>query len=400
MPRTPLAVSALTLILASCAGARPADDVVLFRTSAGLTVVRPGEEPPAVRFADAVLSIDGSALVRTARHGTTSTVTALEAATGRQLWTREVPGGVRVTAVSIGARTVALAPSGQAPAVEGRPRTVLRLIGRGISRSRKLVIDGNVEPEAFSTDARSLFVVRFHPATGPTSYQVRRLDLRTEEIADVFTPDEELQDRMRGTARVQAASPDGTRLYTLYSHLGADGERYAFVHVLSLDELWAHCVDLPETFADVRDRAAALTVSPDGSRLDVADAVSGTVAEVDTRTLRVTRTSHLSFGTEGAATHAAAAPDGTLHLGSGTSVTTVDRGTLRVIGTLAVPSEVTGIHPGAGRLYVSLRDRIVVLDPWTGRTMDELPLRPLGAIDREGSVFEEVEDDEEIICAC
>ena len=402
MPRTPLALPVLTLLLAACAGARPPDDVVFFRTSAGIAVVRPGTQPPAVRFADAIPSIDGTALVRASRQGTTTRVAALDAVTGAQLWSRVVPGDMKVAAASIGARVVALSSADQPGPLEGRSRTVLRLVGNGLSSPRKVRVAGNIEPEAFSTDGHSLFVAQFHPAEAPTSYQVRRLDLRTEQIGAVYTPDADLQERMQGTARVQAASPDGTRLYTLYSHRTPDGRRYAFVHVLSLDELWAHCVDLPEAFADVEDRAAALTVAPDGLRLDVADALSGTVAEIDTQVLRVVRTSHVVFGTEGAPVHAAGGPDGTLYLGSGTSIAAVDRATLQRTRTLDLPGRVTGIQPGADgrRLYVSLPDRILVLDPRDGRTLEDLSLQRVGAIDRVAPAFFEVEDDEEIICAC
>ena len=82
---------------------------------------------------------------------------------------------------------------------------------------------------------------------------------------------------------------------------------HAFVHVLSLAEGWAFCLDLPLPFGVCPSEAHALAVSPDGRRLYVADLASGSVAAADTSRLQVIRTADIGLAdgaTTGAAAHA------------------------------------------------------------------------------------------------
>ena len=88
------------------------------------------------------------------------------------------------------------------------------------------------------------------------------------------------EEEMRGEGRQAVLSPDRTRLYTLYLHQAdhqhtrdllpgrhaPDGTTvHAFVHVLSLTEGWAYCLDLPAPFGEPAAGTHALTVSPDGA---------------------------------------------------------------------------------------------------------------------------------------
>ena len=86
---------------------------------------------------------------------------------------------------------------------------------------------------------------------------------------------------------MHVVAPDGSRLYTLYT--SEEGEkRYSFVHVLDLDEEWAHCVDLPLDLGDTPE-AMAIGISPNGWSVYVADGAAGKLAEVSTARLTVTR---------------------------------------------------------------------------------------------------------------
>jgi hypothetical protein len=271
------------------------------------------------------------------------------------------------------------------------------------AEARAIQLVGNYEPEAFSTDGQSLFVVEYLPPMNPTRYRVRRLDLKTEQVVGVFTVDAELQESMEGTARVQAASPDGRRLYTLYTVEDGHGARHAFVHVLSLDELWAHCVDLPPSFGTAPEQAIGISVAPDGKHLYAADTSTGTVAEIDTTSLAVTRTAPSPIElSRGGVAHAAVGGDGTFYVAKGRQLNALDPSTLSTKDTWEMESRITGIQPASQgtRVYVGLKDQIVILDPTTG---DRLGMLDPGdeRIDRIGTATQPLEMLREVIsCAC
>lgn len=284
-----------------------------------------------------------------------------------------------------------------------RSFTRLAVIDQNHAEPRTIELEGNYEPEAFSTDGGSLFVIEYLPPRRPTSYRVRRLDLRTEEVVGVYTVDADLQEAMQGTARIQAGSPDGRRLYTLYTIDGADGTRHAFIHVLSLDELWAHCVDLPAPFGSTSEQEIALSVAPDGTRLYVADGSTGAVAEVDTEALTVARTAHAAFGSQGGAAHAARGRDGMLYLGKGERLVALDASTFAPARSWEMEGRITGIQAArnGGRLYVGLRKEIVILDTATGRRLGALDLANIGTIDQLGQSTHSLDEERtEIVCAC
>ena len=385
------------------AGNRP-EDVLFLRTQEGITLVHAVPDGSAVSLPDAVPSTDWSAAVRAIRGGGRTEVVALDSTSGAPQWTRNVnAGNLEVKIASEHGRLVALgSPRGSTGYPVGRSSTTLVIAGEDLPEPRTIELAGNYEPEAFSTDGQSLFVVEYLPPKRPTSYRVRRLDLRTEEVVGVFTVDAELQESMQGTARVQAFSPDGRRLYTLYTIDGGAGKRQAFVHVLSLDELWAHCVDLPAAFGTAEESAIALTVSPDGRRLYVAEGSTGTVAEVDTQTLSVARTAQAAFGSRGGAAHAVAAPNGTLYLAKGTGIATVDASTLMPGPSWETLERITGIQAATDgtRLYVGLKDQILILDSATGERLGSLDPTDL-KIDQLGQSTRTLEEERtRISCAC
>lgn len=407
-----IVVGLVGFVLVGCAGLGPgagpgagAEDVLFLRTSEGITLVRDLPEGLAVNLPDAVPSTDWTAVVRAIPQGVQTRIVALDSQSGDQLWSRDVPGVLEVKVASRAGSLVALgAPEQDAlgyPA--GRSTTPLVIVANDGSAPRTIELTGNYEPEAFSLDGGSLFVIEYLPPMHPTRYRVRRLDLRSGEVVGVYTIDADLQEAMQGTARIQASSPGGTRLYTMYTLQSPGGPSRAFVHVLSLDELWAHCVDLPSSFVSAGEQSTAISVAPDSTHLYVAEASTGTIAEVDTAALAVTRTAQVPFGSGGGAAHAVSASDGMLYLAKGTSVVAVDTSTLTRVRSWELDGRITGLQAAGdgGELYVGLKDHVVILDTDTGEEVGEVDPGNLGTIDQLGQETVSLDEERTVIeCAC
>lgn len=252
----------------------------------------------------------------------------------------------------------------------GRSITDLTVVATDGGEPRQYRLDGNFEPEAFTTSGRALFVVEYLPAMQPDRYRVRKLDLDTGEVGAVFSVDGHLQESMRGTARVAAMSADGSRLYTLYTT-----EQSAFVHVLDLDEEWAHCVDLPAPIGSSPEGALAVAADPNGGRVLVVDAGAG-VAELDTRQLAITHTMPW-FDTSPESGVAMAVVDrvGRLVAGRGNHLTTFDTD-LDPLEERYTPTRMLGLHldPRRDAVWVLGQRAMFEVDPVTGSVEDTVPL--------------------------
>jgi YVTN family beta-propeller protein len=155
-----------------------------------------------------------------------------------------------------------------------------------------------------------------------------------------------------------------------------DPHAHAFVHVLSLRQGWAFCLDLPMPFGIGQANAHALTVSPDGRNLYIADRSSGIVAVADTEKLNVTQI--VDVGKDLAADHGIAGaqvgPRKTLYLTGGVEVVALNATTLfperrwRIGG----PSSGLVISPDGRRLYVGAGDRVDIFDTATGSRLGRL----------------------------
>jgi hypothetical protein len=298
MPSTSRWAIALLLMGAACGQARGAGDsaggdVLFLRSGNDVAIVEAGARSPSFS-GEATPSGDWSEVVRAVASRGSTTLVASDTSSGEPMWRQELDGRLRVKLVSAASDTVVLAPANQTHFNAGRHRTRLVIAGPARDEARSLTLEGNYEPEAVSVDGSTLFVIRYLPALRPNRYQVRQVDVATGEVGAVYTPDAELQQAMGGTARVQAASADGTRLYTLYT-LDDGHSEHAFIHTLALDELWAHCIDLPAGFTTDAATATGLALSPDGARLYVANSSIGRLAEIDTSTLQVVRTASLDI---------------------------------------------------------------------------------------------------------
>lgn len=379
-----VAVAAVVVLVAVGCGdddsVAEAPPVLLLASTVGTAVVDMGSGELRQVLPGSASTPDGEILVEatSTADGPTrrfTTVRASDATDRSLLWTASVGGSFEARVASADGQAVVLgppraglmlAPGTLAP---GRTETALA-IAWSDGEVQHLDVPGNIEPEAFSVDGEALFVVSYQPAEAPTFYQVRRLDLATGELGDVFSVDAELQESMRGTARTQAWDPAGDRLYTLYTLDSGT----AFVHVLDLEEQWAHCVDLP---AGIGATSAGIALSDDGRSLYVADTAGGGIAEVDTQELTVTDDGELPPPTAGSGpvvTSSVAIDGRQLIVGSGSDLDVVDRGTLEPVERLHTDGPVLGLDAGDGVLNIVEPSGVVVRDRRDGSRLRWIPV--------------------------
>lgn len=338
-----------------------------------------------VRFQGAGVPALGtwSRVYTTSVSGDGSILEAREALTGDVVSSLTVPGELSVRIASPDGSLVALMPplaQGASPWIP-EPRDSTRLVVADPSGARdplELELDGNFEPEAFSSDGRDLYLISFVPPTAPEAYRVARLDLSTGKVHEVSTGVKGVVETMSGTRLEQVAAPNGSMLHTLYTtepasyaaHAHHTGRPVSFVHMLSLGEGWAHCLALPKPMwgGDAADQAMAL--SPDGGLLYAVDAARGIVAVVDTSGPELLRSAEIDFGPAGEApTQAAVASDGTLFVSTGSRITTVDTVSLRRTGGWAAQGPVLALGADGTNVYVAMPGEIEVLDGSTGRAL-------------------------------
>jgi hypothetical protein len=379
------------------------EDLLYFETPRGVAVLAAGATKSPAPTAG-VPSTDWSSVVTYDRTSRENHIEALDARDGASQWTKAIDGPrLQVRVVSQKAEMVALTPVDQYHYTQGRKTTTIVVAGRDVE-PQTVELAGNYEPEAFSTDGNSVFVLQYLPPQAPNSYRVRRLDLATEEVHGVYSVDAELQEAMRGTARIQSMSPDGKFLYTLYTTGGGRfGPRRAFIHVLNLDELWAHCIDLPAEFGQLREPSIAITVAPDGGRLYVNDVDSGAMSEVDTQTLEVLATKTMDVLTSGYPPIGVHDGDHTLYLSRGPFLSAIDTDTLTERATWTLSGKIRGIQVSADtkKLYVALATNVLTLDAATGKEIEALDPPGVGRINRMGPVLRGIDQPlSKLSCAC
>jgi DNA-binding beta-propeller fold protein YncE len=186
---------------------------------------------------------------------------------------------------------------------------------------------------------------------------------------------------------MQVLAPSHTTLYTLYTrqedHLhardpiqaGGTGRprevAHAFVLLLSLNEGWVYCLDLPLPFGAGPAQAHAVAISRDGRRVCVADQSSARVAVADTDSLTVRpRSAAIDVG-----------PNGTVYPASVDAVVAMTGAALASVGAgqggqrrWPVPGVGCGLRlsEDGRRLYVGLSDRVVILETSTGRQIGRI----------------------------
>lgn len=412
-PRLLIIVATVVLAAAACTENtsrpdlyRPKDQVLpetlLLSTDSGPLAVRVPTGSVLFERAGAVASPNGSLVFSAKSHGPSTALETLDGATGEVVSDTKVSGDLQVSVASGSGRVVALIeplPEGWDPATPyPRSRTTIVIADPSGDRApRTYDLRGNFEPEAFSTNDRQLFLIQHLPAETPTVYRVTVLDLADGSVRPVFGPYKSPPERMPGTRLQQVYAPDGGKLYTLYTSARAgysphdapvpNAAAVSFIHVLSLDEGWAHCVGLPRPLWDQPASAQALASSADGRSLYIVDSVRGLVTVMDTETLEILGTHEVGLHRAGARhTSAVLSADGrTLFVGAGGATSTlyaIDTTTFEVTDRWSTAGDASGLAlSGDGlRLYVALEDRVVVFDPTTGGELGAVPLLSPGPV--------------------
>jgi DNA-binding beta-propeller fold protein YncE len=169
-------------------------------------------------------------------------------------------------------------------------------------------------------------------------------------------------------------APDGKRLYTLYTS-EAEGQRYSFVHVLDLEQQYAHCVDLPLVFGTDPD-AMAIAINPVGTRVYVADVAAGKLAVINTSVIGVDDVMRMPIrGVH--ARPALAASAARVYVAAQRNLVALEAfsGITAFHSTLSSP--VRGLHSesrsGFEQLYVAERKAIARLDSTSGERQSSVP---------------------------
>jgi hypothetical protein len=219
---------------------------------------------------------------------------------------------------------------------EPRVSTSLLVMRDGRERKR-FELDGNVEPEAFSSDGDRLFLLDYLPPKAPSAYRVRVLNMLTSQVDPLLTRTKTLvpegaEEVMRGQGRHAVHDVGRGILFTLYTHPGDHqhtgellGVRpgapnvHAFIHALHLEEGWAFCIDLPAPFGTGAAQGHTIALSSNGSQLYAISAQHGTVALIDPSGLAVLQTQ--TFTPASGAAYALGLPEGRLLVGAGRQLT-------------------------------------------------------------------------------
>jgi hypothetical protein len=402
-----LAVSVVALVAAACTQGSTNDpaeravpsETLFVGTGAGPLLVRVPTGSVLFEHPGAVGSLGGSFVVSPSESQDSTRLRTVDASGGFVGATR-VDGTLDVGVVSESGRAVALVdplPNGWDPSVPV-PRARTTIVVADPNGTRDTVtydLRGNYEPEAFSTDDRTLFLIQHLPAETPTVYRVTALDLRRGNVYPVFGPYKGPAERMPGIRLQQVMAPNDDQLYTLYSSAQpgyapheapvASDATVSFVHVLSLQEGWAHCVGLPKMLWDRPASEQALAPSPNGRLLYVVNAALGVVSVMDTRTLAILRTTQIGRTLDGITrTSAVVSDDGaSLYVGAASQVERIDTDSLTVADVWDT-GDVTGLGMSADgrRLYVAVGEDVKVLDARTGAELGAVAVPSPAPIDR------------------
>jgi hypothetical protein len=395
IPVMPLAV---VLLLAACGSA--SRSVASVAGQAGDAQNQPRPQAPAP--AGAVVHLQGGggittvALTGTGRWDAPGGIATPDWSTiftvaGGELRTLDgVTGGVRAwQPVAPGLRPVVSSPDGQVVALADTPvRIGQSVFPPGRTRStiviapaspasgqpRTIKLDGNIVPEAFSTDHTRLFVIEFLPPAQPDRYRVRSVDIASGVVGPVYTFDKNIDTEiMQGLSRTQVLVTNGTfgqMLYTLYSRANGATAGYGDLHALSLSGGLVHCTDFPSAL-QIGPDGGAVAASSDGQRVYVANR-SGTLAEVDasgSSSAEFPIAHNAQLAVTAPTTVALAADQHHLWVALGATLYGLDAATLKVVSTMTMPQPVEALAVTiGGALYAASSMSVARVDPGSSTT--------------------------------
>ena len=410
MPRKLMSVLAVAaLAVAACTQApndaanRPVPrETLLLSTQAGPLVVQIPSGSVLFDRPGTVASLGGSWLLSATPSAGSTLLETVDGADAEPASDVRLDGTLDVRVVSESGTAVALMdplPDGWDPEVP-LPRSRSSIVvadPTGVGQPRTYDLRGNYEPEAFSTDDRQLFMIQHLPAESPTGYRVTALDLKRGRVYPVFGPYKAPPERMPGIRLQQIISPNADQLYTLYSsarpgyaphHAPVPNDAtVSFVHVLSLQEGWAHCVGLPRELWDRPASEQAMATSSNGRLLYIVDATLGLVTVMDTASLEI-RTARIDLAVPGVRhTSAVVSADGSaLFVGTSgepSGVTKIDTDTFEVVRTWETDDmSGLGLSGDGERLYVAFDDRVEVMDATNGSELAGVAVASPAPIER------------------
>jgi hypothetical protein len=377
-------------------------ETLLLGTQAGPLVVQVPSGSVLFDRPGTVASLGGSWLLSATPSAGSTLLETVDGADAEPASDVRLDGTLDVRVVAESGAAVALTdplPDGWDPEVP-LPRSTTPIVvadPTGASETRTYDLRGNFEPEAFSTDDRQLFMIQHLPAEAPTVYRVTVLDLKRGRVYPVFGPYKAPPERMPGIRLEQVISPNADQLYTLYSsarpgyaphHAPVPNDAtVSFVHVLSLQEGWAHCVGLPEALWDRPASEQAMATSPNGRLLYIVDPTLGLVTVMDTASLEI-RTASIDLAVPGVRhTSAVVSGDGSALFvataGDRSGVTKIDTDTFEIVRTWTT-EDVSGLGLSADgeRLYVAFGDRVEVMDATSGSELAGVAVASPAPIER------------------
>jgi hypothetical protein len=387
---------------------RAPSDVVVLGIGDGIGAVDVASGRVVSLVPGAIPEPDWSHVYATTSVGGATRVDRIATATGEIVSSVSLAGDLQIRAVAPLGQAIALMPprTGSADAWVPEARAHTRIVvadPSGSAETKRFSLKGNFEPEAFSPDAETLFMLQYRPALAPTSYRVVGLYLTTGRRWALIGPDKQPVENMTATRLVQVASPDGSYLYTLYTNQRptylqepapsvaphADGE-VAFVHTVDLRDGFAVCIALPDDFGTVPQQSSAVAISSDGHQVYAIDAMHGTIATVNVRRYRVAAVTHVDLSMFGRSQiHARVSADGTtLFVAGDAGLLALDAQNLKPRETMmATPGAVTGLalSSDGARLYLSWGDELQLLDAATLEPASQLHLASDGAVEFVGT---------------
>ena len=216
---------------------------------------------------------------------------------------------------------------------------------------------------------------------------MRRLDLDSGVVEDVFTPHGELQGTTGRSRGYRPPAPTASVSTRCTRSRDKGRTRRSFTSSTS-DEMGA-LHRSPAEFVPSAARSTAMATMPDGTLL-VANASTGELPEIDPVGLAIARSTSIEMPI-GTGRSSAVADGETLYLASGTEVIAVDISTLSVKERWTLDEKITGLQitPDGELLYLGLSNDLAKLDVASG-DIETIASSGIGKIRRFGPAPESV----------
>jgi hypothetical protein len=182
-------------------------------------------------------------------------------------------------AVSGDGRTLVLSHFAAPPSPQAVSRFPI-VSTRTLKPQQVITLKGSFSYDAISPDGATIYLIEYLSQPPSVRYRVRALDVATGRLAPGAIVDKREPGPMQGYPLARASAQGGGWAFTLYRKDAG----HAFVHALDTRNRTAVCIDLPWRIG----AAATVRMGMSGARLVLRQPAVGTLATIDTRTMRVT----------------------------------------------------------------------------------------------------------------